>query len=267
MEGIPSGTIDQGGLRIIGAGFGRTGTLSLKEALNQLGFGPCYHMTEVFNHPEHIALWEAAARGEPIDWNDIFADYQATVDWPACDFYKELMVAYPEAKVLLTVRDPEHWYESVQNTIYLSSRKNLRSPLVAVISFAMRKFVPEMRKRLRMLNAVIWNGTFDGKFEDKDYAITIYKQHIEEVKQYVPPEKLLAYNVKEGWEPLCAFLGVAVPQDEPFPHLNDRESFPGNRMMRNMEHVSNVILVSSVLATVVLIIRLLPIARFRKSVK
>jgi hypothetical protein len=267
MADISGTTNVEGGLRIIGAGFGRTGTLSLKEALNQLGFGPCYHMTEVFSHPEHIALWEAAAKREPIDWSNIFADYRATVDWPACAFYKELMAVYPEAKVLLSVRDPERWYESVQSTIYHSSHKNLRSPLAAVISFAVRKFVPELRRNLRMQNAVIWNGTFDGKFEDKDYAITIYKQHIEDVKRYVPQEKLLVYNVKEGWEPLCAFLDVAVPQDEPFPHLNDRESFAGNRIMRNVERVSNVILVSGLLSAALLIIRLLPIARFRKSVK
>jgi hypothetical protein len=267
MEDLPSETIGQGGLKVIGAGFGRTGTLSLKEALNQLGFGPCYHMTEVFSHPEHIDLWEAAAKGEPIDWNDIFADYRATVDWPSCTFYKELMAAYPNAKVLLTVRDPENWYESVNSTIYGVSRRSPRSPFVAVISFAMRKFVPEMRKRLHMLNAIIWKGTFGGKFEDKDYAIMLFKRHIELVKQYVPPEKLLVYNVKEGWEPLCAFLGVAVPQAEPFPHVNVRESFAGNQRMHDMERMSNVILVASLLAAGMLIIRLLPIARFRRSVK
>jgi hypothetical protein len=265
MEDSPSGTSGQGGLRVIGAGFGRTGTLSLKSALNELGFGPCYHMTEVFSHPEHIDLWEAAAKGEPVNWNDIFAEYHATVDWPSCDFYRELMAAYPDAKVLLTVRDPEHWYESVKSTIYHTNHRKLRSPLAPVITFAMREFVPAMRKRLRMLNAVIWNRTFGGKFEDKDYAIAIFKQHIEEVKHYVPPEKLLVYDVKEGWEPLCAFLGVAVPQDEPFPHLNDRESFAGR--MSAMERVSDVILLSSLLAAVLLIMRLLPIARFRKSVK
>ncbi len=252
MEDVPSGTIGQGGLRVIGAGFGRTGTLSLKEALNQLGFGPCYHMTEVFSHPEHIELWEAAAKGEPINWDDIFAEYHATVDWPSCDFYKELMAAYPKAKVLLTVRDPERWYESVQSTIYSIGRRSRRSPSALVMSLAVRKFVPNMRKRLRMLNILIWKGTFKGKFEDKDFAIAVFLQHIEEVKQCVPPEKLLLYNVKEGWEPLCAFLGVAVPQGEPFPHLNDRESFAGNRSMRAMERVSNVILVSSLLSAALL---------------
>ncbi len=111
----PTGT---GGLKIIGAGFGRTGTLSLKVALEELGFGPCYHMLEMFQHPEHIALWEAASKGHPVDWHQVFEEYQATVDWPGCAFYEQFMEAYPDAKVLLTVRDPDKWYESSQATIY-----------------------------------------------------------------------------------------------------------------------------------------------------
>src|SRR5579884_3535914 len=106
------------GLKIIGAGFGRTGTLSVKAALEELGFGPCYHMIEVFQHPDHLLQWEAATRGEAIDWRKLLEGYQAAVDWPACSFYKQLMEIYPDAKVLLTVRDPEKWYESVISTIY-----------------------------------------------------------------------------------------------------------------------------------------------------
>jgi hypothetical protein len=267
MTDVSGEEIATRGLKIIGAGFGRTGTLSLKMALNELGFGPCYHMTEVFSHPEHIPMWEAAARGEPIDWNAIFADYQSTVDWPACDFYKELLQAYPDAKVLLSVRDAERWYESVESTIYGVSRRSPRFATAVVISFVMRQFIPNMRKRMHMLNALIWNRTFEGKFEDKDFAIAVFNRHNEEVQHYVPAEKLLVYNVKEGWEPLCAFLGVPVPHDEPFPHLNDRDSFVGNTRIRQVERVSNIILVSGVLAALLLIIRLLPVARLRKSAK
>lgn len=110
-------------LEVIGAGFGRTGTMSLKVALEELGFEPCYHMSEVFTHPEHVELWRAAAQGEPVEWEQIFGGYRATVDWPACTFYGELMENYPDAKVILTVRDPQRWYESAYNTIYTIDRR------------------------------------------------------------------------------------------------------------------------------------------------
>jgi hypothetical protein len=229
-----SGSVNsQGGLRVIGAGFGRTGTLSLKAALELLGFGPCYHMVELFGKPAHLALWEAAARGDPIDWNEIFAGYQATVDWPGCAFYTDLLKVYPDARVLLTVRDPEKWYESVSSTIYQMRRSITTGAPISVLFFQMvRTFVPKLRRLVRVINAVIWEGTFGGRFEDKDYAIAVFKQHIEEVKQRVPPEKLLVYDVTEGWEPLCTFLEVEIPVNTPFPHLNDRANFVGNRFRR-----------------------------------
>src|SRR5262245_50709202 len=105
-------------LRVIGAGFGRTGTLSLKAALEQLGFNPCYHMVEVLSHPDHIARWRAIGEGQAAEWEALFAGYQAAVDVPASEYYAQLMQAYPEAKVVLTVRDPEQWYESASSTIF-----------------------------------------------------------------------------------------------------------------------------------------------------
>ena len=200
------------GLKIIGAGFGRTGTLSIKNALEEIGLRPCYHMTELFQKPGASEQWEAIVAGASANWNEVFAGYQATVDWPACTYYKNLMQVYPEAKVLLTVRDPEKWYESVRSTIYIVSRQHLPDSPHA-----------------QMLNTLVWEGTFDGKFEDKEYAIAVFLQHIEEVKQHVSPDKLLIYDVKEGWEPLCAFLGVEVPADMPFPRLNDRDTFLSDR--------------------------------------
>jgi len=210
MAEQPETTHEGNGLKVIGAGFGRTGTLSLKHALEELGFGPCYHMSELFDKPGVDEQWDAIVRGEPADWHMIFKGYQATVDWPACTFYKELMQVYPGAKVLLSVRDPEKWYESVASTIYRVSHLNpdhARTP------------------HGHMVHTLIWQGTFDNRFEDKDYAIAVFLRHIEEVKQHVPAEKLLIYNVKEGWEPLCAFLGVEVPEGKPFPHDNDRANF------------------------------------------
>jgi len=225
----------KGGLKIIGAGFGRTGTLSLKAALEQLGFAPCYHMTELFQHPDQIAYWEAATNGEPVDWHELFNHYQATVDWPACAFYAQLMEAYPEAKVLLSVRDPDRWYESVISTIYQTSGM-LKSPQGRFRFSLFRILSPQRARIVRMINTLIWQNTFDNRFEDKAHALAVFQQHIEEVKQRVPADKLLVYNVKDGWEPLCAFLGVEVPANIPFPHLNDRNNFVG-RTRRRQENL------------------------------
>jgi hypothetical protein len=204
-------------MKVIGAGFGRTGTMSLKVALEQLGYGPCYHMVELFEHPNHVERWEAAVRGEPVDWEQMFAGYRATVDWPGAAFYKELVEVYPEAKVLLSVRDPERWYESTKNTIYATM--NPSSEMIAAVGPAPR-----------LNNELIWKRTFGENFEDRQYAIGVFERHNEEVKRHVPAERLLVYKVKEGWEPLCEFLGVEAPKSKTFPHLNDTDSF--QRMVR-----------------------------------
>jgi hypothetical protein len=204
-------------VKVIGAGFGRTGTLSLKAALEELGFGPCYHMTDLYSRPWDGRLWEAAWRGERLDWEEIFGDYRATVDWPGCVFYAELMEAYPHAKVLLAVRDPEGWYESARRTIH-AVRRSAYSSVFATLAW---KLYPAFR----VTDELIWEGTFGGRFEDKERAIEIFERHIEKVKRRVPPDRLLVYDVEQGWEPLCDFLGVEVPKDKPFPRLNDSESF------------------------------------------
>ena len=193
-------------LEVIGAGFGRTGTMSLKVALEGLGFGPCYHMVELFEHPEHLPLWEAAMRGESVEWEELFAGYQSTADWPGAAFYKELMQRYPEAGVVLTVRDPEKWYESARNTIFnLQGVASPRAPRMAMELASQRGF--------------------DADVEDRERMIEAFDRWNEEVKEYVPAHRLLIYEVKEGWEPLCDFLGVEAPKGKPFPHLNDSDSF------------------------------------------
>jgi hypothetical protein len=209
-------------VKVIGAGFGRTGTTSLKAALEDLGFGPCYHMTEVFAHPGHADFWISAWRGWPADWEKVLGGYEATVDWPACTFYEELMERYPEAKVLLSVRDPESWYESTRRTIYELSMLIDRSA-IARLTFGLMSllvFGGFAGGRSSMVNDLIWQGTFDGRFEDKTYAIEVYKRHNDEVKRRVPSDRILVYEVKEGWVPLCEYLGVPEPE-EPFPRLND----------------------------------------------
>lgn len=211
-------------MKVIGAGFGRTGTMSLKAALETLGFGPCYHMTEVFAHPEHAKTWTAAGRGEPVDWEGFLGVYEAVVDWPACTFYEELMERYPEAKVLLSVREPESWYRSTRNTIYEISRVVGGSRLSRLVFGTVGFIVPQARTVGRMTDELIWQGTFDGRFEDEAYARAVFQRHNNGVVRHVPPDKLLVYDVKHGWEPLCEFLDVPVP-DEPFPRLNDTADF------------------------------------------
>jgi len=193
-------------LSVIGAGFGRTGTMSLKLALEQLGIGPCYHMSEVFKNPAAPGYWEAAADGKPVDWEEVFAGYRSTVDWPSATFYKELADAYPDAKVILTVRDPEAWFTSTQATI-----------------FASRIFEDATSDWGRMVLKVV-GDLFDREMSNKAKLIDVYNRHNETVQRVIPAERLLVYDLSEGWDPLCSFLGVPVP-DEPMPNTNSTEDF------------------------------------------
>jgi hypothetical protein len=204
-------------IQVIGAGFGRTGTLSLKKALEELGFGPCYHMEEVFFNPWRVRGWLQACQGKPVDWDRMLRGYRATVDWPGATFYRQLVEHYPQAKVILTVRDPHGWYASAYDTIYSVMQ---RFPLNDS-----GRLLPVIPWLTTMLNCNIWEGTFHGRFEDRAYAIQIYQQHIETVQRTVPPERLLVYEVRQGWEPLCGFLEVPVPVGRPFPRVNDRSAF------------------------------------------
>ena len=222
--GIPSPT-----LRVIGAGFGRTGTLSLREALVRLGFAPCDHTLENIDRPERFALWREAFRRkqarEAIDWRPLLGGHRAIVDWPGAYFWRELIAAHPEAKVILTIRDPARWYESSLATIYSMRSRADESAAAGIMLRLVGFVVPAMREVAQTANDVIWQGTFDGRFGDREHAIRVFHEHNREVEDTVPPERLLIFDVKEGWGPLCAFLGVPVPEDEPFPHLNDAESF------------------------------------------
>jgi hypothetical protein len=198
---------------ILGGGFGRTGTMSLRAALEELGFGPCYHFLEVILHPSHIASWQAAADGRPVDWRASFLkDYRAALDFPAVSFFDDLRRAFPDARVIFTDRDPERWYESTLETIYKG----------AVIPRWLTAFLPGWGGFYRMVRAAIWDRLFGGRFEDRAHAIEVYKRHREHVIAAVPADQLLVFEVKQGWEPLCEFLGVPVP-DKPFPHINDRQ--------------------------------------------
>ncbi len=238
------------GIKVIGAGLGRTGTLSLKAALEELGFSRCYHMTDVFAHPDHARIWDDAARGQPVDWDALFHGYQATVDWPGCAFYETFMTRYPDAKVILSVRDPDRWYDSAHHTILYA--RNAFPGWLRIIA-------PRMRHFTRMIDRLAWNGLFQGRFEDKAFAIEIFNRHNEQVQRVVPPDRLLVYEIQQGWEPLCTFLGVPVPAGKSFPHLNDTVEFRARiqKVVRVMRIIVGTIMVIVALGLLWLAIRLL----------
>jgi hypothetical protein len=240
VAGAPSTT-----LTVIGAGLGRTGTLSLHAALERLGFAPCEHMTNCFAHPERFALWLEAARrkraGEPIDWRPLFSGYRATVDWPGAYFWRELIAAHPEAKVILTVRDPSHWYDSARDTIYAATQARTATPAARFLYRMVEWANPRAGQGFRTVQETVWAGTLAGRFEDRDEAIRIFEEHNRDVVATVPSQRLLVFDVKEGWEPLCAFLGVPVPVGEPFPHVNDAADF-SRRQRAQYQHIARMVL-------------------------
>lgn len=215
-------------LQIIGAGFGRTGTYSLKHALERLGYGPCDHMTTAFEQPGRFSLWAEALdrkrRGGAIDWNPLFADHKATVDWPGAYFWRELANAHPNAKVILTVREPQAWYDSVQRTIWRMPKAMQSSAAMQGVLTVAGAVDPRLRDAWQVIDGAIWQGTFDGRFTDREHALDVFAAHNAAVERTIAPDRLLVFDVAQGWEPLCAFLGVPVP-DEPFPHLNDALEF------------------------------------------
>ncbi|RFU41864.1 sulfotransferase family protein [Actinomadura logoneensis] len=199
-------------LEVIGAGFGRTGTLSLQAALERLGFGPCHHMLGMLHKPAEIRLWRAAANGGTVDWDEVYRGYRSTVDWPGARFWRELAGHFPEAKVILGVRDPDSWYESALGTIYRAAVDT---------SSAASSVLTEMRE---MSREVVWDGLFDGRFADREHALRVFEEHMVDVQRSLPADRLLLFQAADGWEPLCAFLEKPVP-DEPFPWRNDRDQF------------------------------------------
>jgi hypothetical protein len=199
-------------LDIVGAGFGRTGTLSLKLALEKLGFNKTYHMAELFEHPDHLNHWEQALDTGNCDWDTLFDGYRASVDWPACSYWKELADFYPESKVILSVRDPEGWFKSVHDTIYPTSIGLLEAE------------DEQLKRWATWGNRLIWQNTFGGRAQDKAHAIDVFNANTRAVTDTIPANRLLVFEAAQGWEPLCEFLGCPVP-DEPYPRVNSTEEF------------------------------------------
>jgi hypothetical protein len=194
------------GLQVIGAGLGRTATFSMKFALEHLGFGPCHHMSEVFGSGRRqVPLWLDVVAGKP-DWDAIFDGFAATTDYPSCTYWRELAEYYPDAKVVLTTRDPDSWFDSVNETIFSEAMQGslAGSPVGA------------------MMKGVVFDPFEGGDIRDRAFMTAWFTRRNQAVIDALPPERLLVYSPKQGWEPLCAFLGVPVPEG-PFPRVNSRD--------------------------------------------
>ena len=190
-------------LKVIGAGMGRTGTASLKVALEALGIGHCYHMTEVLKNSESVKDWIDAAEGNP-DWDTIFSGYSATVDNPGCNYWKELAAHYPDAKVILTTRDADAWFDSTNETIHSTD------------------FAEFMKNSPfgEMIQKTMWDR-MENRMQDRAHMVDFFNRHTTAITATIPAERLLVYQVMDGWEPLCDFLGVPIP-DTDFPRINSR---------------------------------------------
>ena len=200
-------------LRVVGAGLGRTGTHSLKLALEQLLDGPCYHMMETFGRPDDIPVWHAAVNGATTDWASFLADYVATVDWPAAAFWRELSDTYPDAVVLLSSRSSaEAWYQSAHDTIFQISRREIPPEHSDV-----------MNGQLAMAKDMFTN-TFTPDYDDATAAMRAYERHNADVRASIDPARLIDWHPGDGWEPICAALSLPVP-DLPFPHVNTTADF------------------------------------------
>lgn len=192
-------------VKVVGAGVGRTGTMSLKVALERLVGGTCHHMTEVFADPEQVAGWTAAIEGRPVDWTGLLARFSAIVDWPGASFWPETHAAFPEALVLLSVRDPEAWYRSASNTIFLAFDQ---------VPPELQPWMDSVRRLLR--------DRFSDRLDDPQTMMDAYERHNDAVRKGVPARQLLEWRPEQGWEPICDRLGVPVP-DDPFPRTNTTE--------------------------------------------
>jgi len=210
-------------LKVIGTGLGRTGTYSLKLAIEQLGVGKCYHMVELFQQPERLKYFKKAEKGEKVNWNELFDGYKAAVDYPVARYYKQITEFYPEAKVIHTLRDPEEWYESASATIFWASKPYSLRILKLTVHLP---FSSEARRRIPVLmyNRKLSELEFGKDLKNKEKVIKRYNKHYEEVIKTIPDNRLLLFDPKSGWEPLCRFLKLPIPLI-PYPKSNTRKEF------------------------------------------
>jgi hypothetical protein len=194
-------------IKVVGAGIGRTGTMSLKIGLEKLLGAPCYHMAEVFKHLEHVPLWTDAANGNPVDWDALFDGYVATVDWPSGAYWPEISAHYPDALIVLSHRDAEKWWKSANETIFQAISN-----------------IPEEDKEWKSMIDAMMANRFTSDLTDKDACIAAYAKHNEIARATAPKHRFIEWEAKDGWGPLCKALDLPIP-DEPFPHVNSTEEF------------------------------------------
>ena len=202
-------------IAVVGAGVGRTGTHSLKVALEQLLGGPCHHMVEILGDPTQIPAWTDAIEGRPVDWRAMLANYRAIVDWPGGSFWSELSAAFPDALVLLSVRDPEGWYRSASNTIF-----NVFDGMP-----------PELQPWMNSVRKLM-HDRFSDQLDNPTAMMDAFVRHNDAVRAGVPASRLLEWTASDGWEPICDRLGLPVPA-EPFPVTNTTEEF--QQMLTGMQ--------------------------------
>ena len=211
-------------IKIIGAGLPRTGTNTLREALEILGFSKTYHMKHLLVHPEDLHYWATLKATGTTDWEALYDGYQATVDFPCYPWYKEHMKQYPDAKVILSLRPFEKWYTSYHSTIWKAQNPPEAERAAMGERIAADPRLQSVMKVMGFSKQVMSQDHFQGKFLDKEFMEKLFNEYNEEVKGYVPADKLLVFDVTEGWEPLCKFLNAEVP-NEPLPHTNKKEDF------------------------------------------
>ena len=210
-------------LKVIGSGLGRTGTFTLKLALEHLGFGKCYHMTELFQYPEGVKYFRQAENCEVVNWDLLFEGYNSVVDYPGARYFKQISDFYPDAKIIHTYRDPDEWYESAVRTIFMARNLDLKQ----FVKFAIRyPFSREVQKRFHVFlySRKLMALEFGNDFSDRKSIIKKFEQHTENVINNIKSDRLLIFNFSEGWNPLCKFLNVPVP-NEKFPVSNNHEEF------------------------------------------
>lgn len=208
-------------IKIIGAGHGRTGTTSLANALEMLGFGPCYHAFAVMKNPSSISYWQEIHATGTTDFETLFDGYQATVDYPGALVFKEILAHYPDAKVILTIRDTNAWYDSVHKTLWQDMPRTPEQKAAVAERIKTDEKFRAVAPVFETVGKTLWGeeGFMEGRFPDREFITQKFEKWTQHVKASVPADQLLIYRVRDGWEPLCKFLGVPVPSEE-FPRLN-----------------------------------------------
>ena len=211
-------------IKIIGAGTPRTGTTTLKKCLETLGYSKTYHMKELLVNPWNLHYWKQLRETGSTDWDNLYNGYQATVDFPCYPWYKEHMQRYPDAKVILTVRDFDSWHNSVHKTVFTAGPQTPGEKIKMLGKLLVSGRARNVVKCIKFFKSYFFEERLQGRFADKEFVRDFWEGHIAEVKAHVPEENLLVYDVRDGWEPLCNFLDKPVP-GEPLPHLNKKENF------------------------------------------